>query len=239
MMRRFLADWLLMIVVTFTLLSIASLTPRKWGNELPASCESQVCVANRGFHTDLLLSPVEGIFNGNNYLTPLDVGTDLSTSYKYFGFGWGDRHFFMNPPKGIESLVFLGFKALFLPTSSVMRVQGHLALPQDQEVKCVGVSGRDYVKLVKFIEDSFQLDNQGRKILISYHSQPQTRFYQAKGSYSLLRTSNSWTAEGLRSAKVNTPLWGGISSAIMFHLNRVCPSLLTGSKKSLNSSTKI
>ncbi|NRB06100.1 MAG: DUF2459 domain-containing protein [Richelia sp.] len=34
--------------------------------------------------------------------------------------------------------------------------------------------------------------------MISYIRQPQTSFYAAKGTYSVLRTSNSWTASGLR-----------------------------------------
>ncbi len=223
--RKIFGDFLTLVVSIFSLLLIASLTPRKWGNDFSSICECQICVADSGFHTDLLVPRQNQIFDWQNYLAKQDIGTDPPAPYTYLGFGWGDRAFFMDPPRRIEPILSLGFKALFLPTPSVVRVQGHFSIPQEKEVKCVEVSRSDYLKLVEFIQDSFQLDNQGRKILIGYSRQPQTSFYAAKGSYSLLRTSNSWTAEALRSANVNTPLWAGLSSPIMFHLNRGCPSV--------------
>ncbi len=220
--RKIFRNLLVLVVSIFPLLLIASLTPRKWGNNFHSTCECQICVTNSGFHADLLLPRQNHIFDWQNYFPKQEIGIDTPVPYKYLGFGWGDRTFFMNPPKRIELVVSRGFKALFLPTPSVMRVQGHFSIPQDKEVKCVGVSRSDYLKLVEFIQDSFQLDNQGRKVLISYGRQPQTSFYAAKGSYSVLKTSNSWTASGLGSANVNTPLWAGLSSPIMFHLKRGC-----------------
>ncbi len=220
--RRIFADFLALVVAIFLLGLVGSLTPRKWGDDSHSICEGQICVANSGFHTELLVPEQNQIFDWQNYLEEFDISTGAPARYRYLGFGWGERAFFMDPPKKIEPILSLGFKALFLPTPSVVRVQGHFSIPLQKEVKCVGVSRSGYLKLVEFIQDSFQLDNQGRKILIGVGRQPQTSFYAAKGSYSLLRTSNSWTAEGLRSANVNTPLWAGLSSPIMFHLSRSC-----------------
>lgn len=218
--RKIFGDFLVLVVSIFLLLLIPSLTPRKWGNDFYSTCECQICVANSGFHTDLLVPRQNQIFDWQNYLVKQDIGTNTPVSYKYLGFGWGEGTFFMNPPRKIELVISRGLKALFLPTPSILRVQGHFSIPQDKEVKCVGISRSDYLKLVEFIQNSFQLDNQGKKILISYGRQPQTSFYAAKGSYSFLKTSNSWTASGLRSANINTPLWAGLSSPIMLHLDR-------------------
>ena len=76
--------------------------------------------------------------------------------------------------------------------------------------------------LVNFIENLFQLDAAGNKIKISYGYDNTYYFYEAKGSYFILRTCNDWTAEALQRLDVNTPLWFTLSSAIMFHLNSGC-----------------
>ncbi len=84
------------------------------------------------------------------------------------------------------------------------------------------ISGANYLKIIKFLKDTFQLDAAGNKIKISYGYDNSDSFYEAKGSYSILRTCNDWTAEALQKAEVNTPLWSTLSSGIMFHLNSGC-----------------
>jgi hypothetical protein len=76
--------------------------------------------------------------------------------------------------------------------------------------------------MVNSIKNSFLLDAAGNKIKISYGYDNTDSFYEAKGSYSILRTCNDWTAEALQKADVNTPLWSTLSAAIMFHLNSGC-----------------
>ena len=88
--------------------------------------------------------------------------------------------------------------------------------------KCVKFSGKNYLRLVNFIKNSFQLDPADNKIKISYGYDNSDSFYEAKGSYSILRTCNDWTAEVLQKADVNTPLWSTLSSAIMFHIISGC-----------------
>ena len=114
------------------------------------------------------------------------------------------------------------FKALFLPTPSTVQVQSYRFFPQIIETKCVKISAANYLKLVNFIKNLFQLDAAGNKIKISYGYDNTDCFYEAKGSYSILRTCNDSTAEALQKADVNTPLRSTLSSAIMFHLNSGC-----------------
>jgi hypothetical protein len=75
---------------------------------------------------------------------------------------------------------------------------------------------------MEFINNSFQLDAQGNRINLTTDPNYGGGFYVAKGSYSILRACNDWTAEGLRLAGVNTPLWSGLSSSIMYHVNSGC-----------------
>ena len=89
------------------------------------------------------------------------------------------------------------------------------------------MSGENYLRMVIFIQNTFQLDGGGNKIKISYGYNKNDSFYEAKDSYSILRTCNDWTAEALRKAEVNTPVWSTLSSSIMFHLNSGCECIVS------------
>ena len=140
-------------------------------------------------------------------------------------FGWGDRVFFINPPTQLGRQLTIGFKALFLPTPSALRVRRYRSMPQSLEIKCVQVSRTDYLQLMEFIQNSLELDDRGQKILISFDPTDTSSFYAAKDTYSLLYNCNSWTAAALRKANLNTPLWSGIPTAIVFHLKSSCKTL--------------
>lgn len=210
------------ILSLFLALLMGALIPSRWGAKTPKSCDYKVCVFNGVIHSDIVVPVKNKIFDWQKYLSLKDIGKQEREDYNYLSFGWGDRDFYMNTPTRIDLKIYKAFIALFLPTSSVMQVQGYKTLPKNVEVKCVGVSKSGYLKLTEFINDTFKVDNQGKKIRLSYGNPVNASFYDAKGIYSILRTCNSWTAEGLRSADVNTPLWAGLPSAIMFHLHNSC-----------------
>ena len=206
---------ILTILSIFSGLLIGALVPKKWGHS-PQSCQIKICVANLDIHTEILVPVKNKIYDWRLN----KIGTDAN--YKYLAFGWGEREFYMNAPDRIDLKIFAGVKALFLPNPSVIRVEGYRELPKNVEIKCFGVSQRGYLNLNKFIRDTFQLDKQARRIRLRYDKPLNVSYYEAKGTYSILRTCNSWTAEGLRKADVNTPLWAGLSSAIMLHLDNSC-----------------
>jgi uncharacterized protein (TIGR02117 family) len=205
-----------------TFFTIGYLTPRKWGNFAPADCTISIYVHNQGIHTEIIVPVKNEYFNWNQFLPLTEIGRDANSDYKYLGFGWGDRAFMLATPTSATIDPIITFKALFLPTPSTMQVQGYEVFPRDRTTKCVKISGANYLNMAKFIKNSFQLDAAGNKIKISYGYHNHDSFYEAKGSYSILRSCNDWTAEALREADVNTPVWSTLSSAIMLHLNSGC-----------------
>jgi uncharacterized protein (TIGR02117 family) len=203
-------------------LIIGYLTPRKWGNYSQTNCVIPIYISNQGIHTDIIVPVKNEFFNWNQYLRLTEIGRDANSEYKYLSFGWGDRAFMLETPTSTTINPVTAFNALFLPTPSTVQVQGYRVLPPNKETKCVKISGRNYLNIVNFIKKSFQLDAGGNKLKISYGYHNSDSFYEANGSYSILRSCNDWTAEALRKADVNTPLWSTLSSAIMFHLNSGC-----------------
>jgi uncharacterized protein (TIGR02117 family) len=198
------------------------LIPAKWGNYPTERCEIKICVSNTGIHSNIIVPTENRVFDWHKYLSIDGIGIDNAKNYNYLSFGWGDRDFYMSTPSLVNLKLSTTFKALFLPTPSVMYVKGYQIIPNYLEVKCIKINQNDYWQLTNFIESSFQVDANGRKIRLGNGHTDNAGFYAAKGSYSILRNCNSWTAEGLRKADVNTPLWSGLSSAIMLHLKRNC-----------------
>jgi uncharacterized protein (TIGR02117 family) len=204
------------------LLTIGYLTPRKWGNYSQADCTISLYISDQGIHTEIIVPVKNEYFDWNQYLPLTEIRRDATSDYKYLSFGWGDRAFMLETSTSAIINPVTTFKALFLATPSTVHVQSYRVFPQRIETQCVKISSENYLKMVNFIKNSFQLDAAGKKMKISYGYGNTDSFYEAKGSYSILRTCNDWTAEALQKADVNTPLWSTLSSAIMFHLNSGC-----------------
>jgi uncharacterized protein (TIGR02117 family) len=207
----------------FVTLLLSLFIPRKWIDSRQENCELQVCVAKYGIHTKLIVEIENQIFNWQKYL-PLENPDRTNLDYRYLSFGRGAENWYINPPSKLNDQIIQGLQALFLPNSAVIGVQKHKSFPDADEIKCTGVSSSDYLKLMNYIKNSFQKNEQGEMILVTNNFRDRASFYAAKGTYSLLNNSNSWTAQGLRVANLNTPLISGISEAIMLYSDANCSS---------------
>ncbi|MEG4404706.1 TIGR02117 family protein [Microcoleus sp. MON2_D5] len=221
-MRKSIQRLGIVILFLSAFLTIGYLTPRKWGNYSQPDCTISLYISNQGIHTEIIVPVKNEYFDWNQFLPLTEIGRDATSDYKYLSFGWGDRAFMLETSTSAIINPVTAFKALFLPTPSTVHVQRYRLPPQNIEIKCVKISGANYLKIINYFKDTFQLDAAGNKIKISYGYDNSDSFYEAKGSYSILRTCNDWTAEALQQADVNTPLWSTLSSAIMFHLNSGC-----------------
>ncbi len=138
------------------------------------------------------------------------------------GFGVGDQACSLESYNVPLFLIATTFLALFIPTPVAMRVLAYRNIPEQYEIKCVIISKSNCLRLMEFIDDSFQLNAQGNEINLTIDPSYGGGFYVAKGSYSIVRNCNDWTAKALRLAGVNTPIWSTLSSSIMYHINRGC-----------------
>lgn len=219
--RIFFAYFYKFILSVLFILILGILIPVQ-GNLHPSNCNYKIYIAADRIHSNIIVTIQNEIFNWQHYFPFTIPYTSSSEGFTYLVFGWGEQNFYTYTPTRLDLKLYKGFKALFFSNPSVMRVQMLRRLPRNLTVKCIQVSKRDYLQLMEFIQNSFQSSPQGEMIQIAYYPQYNARFYQAKGRYSILRTSNSWTTEGLRIANVDTPLWGGLSWAVMFHLHENC-----------------
>ncbi len=215
------------ILIATTLLGVGYFTPRRWG--MPSqNCQTQpfkIYVESDSMHVNLILPVQNQAFDWSQFLDLDQIGKDTQQSYRYLKFGWGDRDFYMNTPSWSEVKLSSVLRSLFLPGNpAALYVEGDAQLPHDQtaDLKCVRVSQDDYLKLVGFIKASFQQTSQGQPIRIQDSTIATSGFYEATGHYSILRTCNTWAADGLDSAHIQTPLWSGLASAVIRQIPNHC-----------------
>jgi uncharacterized protein (TIGR02117 family) len=216
---RRLALFFISIVVV---LAIGYLTPTQWGNYSERNGDIPIYVYNSGIHTDLVVPVKTPLWNWQQSINLKSIAADIN-SLKYLGFGFGDRSYFLETSRGATPKFSTIFNALFLPTPPAMRAIAYRNIPQKySNIKCLKISKFNYLNLVNFLENSFQLDPKNRKNLIEKIPNYWGGYYEARGTYSILRSCNDWTAEALRIAEINTPIWSSLSSAIMWHLKSNC-----------------
>jgi uncharacterized protein (TIGR02117 family) len=165
-------------------------------------------------HVNLLLPVANDQVDWNSFLSPGPIGSETGVRYQYLKFGWGDRDFYRNTPNMAAFQLPKALHALLAPGNvTTVHVQGYGALPVAEPLKCVALKAPEYRRLVGFIQASFQQTAQ-RPIRIQDGFTPSSGFYEGTGHYSILRTCNTWAAEGLDAAGVNTPLWTALAPAV-------------------------
>jgi uncharacterized protein (TIGR02117 family) len=121
-------------------------------------------------------------------------------SAEYLEFSWGDRDYFPAPDSGLG----VALKAAFWSSGSILHVVGFKDAVQNAypsaEIIEIPLSEEGFQRLVKFISDTFSRPRppapaEARPGLFS-----NSRFYAAKGKFSLFRTCNTWVAEALSAA---------------------------------------
>lgn len=207
------------------LLTIAALTPRQWhASSQQADCKFRVYVSGDLTHTNFFVPVRTDAFDWSQHLNLATIGKQAPADYRYLQFGWGDRIFYVETPSWDRISLPSAVRSLMLQNPAALFVKGHTALPHspNETLKCISLSEGNYVKLMHFLKASFQTDQQGNVQRISAGQDGDSSFYAANGRYSMLKTCNSWTADGLRAADVNTPLWGGLAPAVQHQLKDTC-----------------
>ena len=91
-------------------------------------------------------------------------------------------------------------------------------MKEDKQCKKITITEKQYQQLIAFIQDSFQTENDKiMKIETDAVYGNHDAFYEAKGSYSLFHTCNTWTNNALKSADQKAALWTPTDVGILNH----------------------
>lgn len=171
----------------------------------------EIYASSNGVHSDVII-PIELLkdsFNGN--------GIDYKTNPKYLAFGWGDKGFYLNTPTWGDLTFSTAVNAVFLKSPTAMHVTEYANIGSDW--KKVKIDKSQLMALIYFVQNSFELNSYNEFIKItSYSYGSNDIFYEAKGSYSCIRTCNTWTNEAMKKANIKTAIWTPFDWGVLKHL---------------------
>ena len=185
----------------------------------PENGEIEIFVTSNGIHTDVCLPVETTLINWTEFI---DTKTfrGIKQSPEFISIGWGDKGFFIDTPDWSDLKASTAINAAFLPSSTAMHVTYLLRKPtESKSIKRCKITKEKYTELIEFIKQSFVIYPDMTPQLIpnvGYNSKD--NFYEAKGSYYLFRTCNTWTNDALTIAGVRTSALALFENGILRHL---------------------
>ena len=173
------------------------------GRSAPGTLDHAFFVGSRGWHSSITVERA-AIPSG---AWPAGVAERTFAGCRYVEVGWGDADFYM----ARRPTVLTALDAALLPGASVLLVVGldaplERALPWGglQRVPC---SREEFAALCRAIGATFQLDGNGKAEPVGKGLYGrESRFYAARGRYSLLQTCNHFTTRMMRAGGLRASL---------------------------------
>ncbi|WP_373028371.1 DUF2459 domain-containing protein [Sulfurovum sp.] len=151
-----------------------------------------VYIVNHGYHTGIVLPKKDA--------DPYMRSFDDFKSARYLEIGWGDEVYYQTETNEL----WMGIRALFWPTDSVLHVAALQTDPvayfSNREVAQLKLSKTGFISLVKFIDNSFALNEKRQIIVLGSGLYGTSRFYRAEGKFHLFNNCNTWSAKAIHSS---------------------------------------
>jgi uncharacterized protein (TIGR02117 family) len=136
---------------------------------------------------------------------------------KYIAFGWGDKGFYLKTPTWADLKASTVFKAAFGLSSAAMHTTFYDKLKEGKRCVRLDISKEQYQRLITYIEKSLQTDASGNPVTIGADARynDHDAFYEAKGSYNLFHTCNTWTNDALKVSGQKACWWTPFDKGIL------------------------
>ncbi len=176
-----------------------------------------VYILSNGIHTDIVLPVKNNLFDWSQKVKFENTIAKDSTA-QLVAFGWGDKGFYLETPTWNDLKLSTALKAATGFSTSAIHATFYKSLKENNNCKKIIVSEAEYQKLIDYINDSFQLDSDNyMKIETNAVYGKNDAFYEAKGSYSLFHTCNTWTNNALKASNQKAALWTATDTGILYH----------------------
>lgn len=177
----------------------------------------EIYILTNGMHTDIVV-PVETDVINWSEIIPFD-DTKAKQPMKYIAFGWGDKGFYLDTPEWKDLKFSTAFKAAFWLGDSAMHTTFYNSISESEDCKKMTISKNEYIKMVNYIKNSFEFGTIGKVQLIPTEMVygDNDSFYEAKGTYNIFFTCNTWASDALKEAKQTAPLWTATQQGIFYH----------------------
>ncbi|MEW5675900.1 TIGR02117 family protein [Flavobacterium enshiense] len=177
----------------------------------------EIYLLSNGVHTDIVV-PIKSETIDWSEKVQFQHTKAKDTTANYLAFGWGDKGFYLNTPTWADLKFSTAFNAASGLSTSAMHCTFYKRLTEDEQCKKIIITEQQYEQLVVFIQDSFQMkEEEAMKIETDAVYGNHDIFYEAKGSYNLFYTCNTWTNSALKAADQTASLWTVYDKGILYH----------------------
>ncbi|CAA9199635.1 TIGR02117 family protein [Flavobacterium collinsii] len=213
--------WTLFGIFTFlalyttSVLIISKITVNSDVTEVNEKDAIPIYILSNGVHTDIVVPLVNEVKDWRKEIqfSQTQANDTLAT---FVAFGWGDKGFYLYTPEWSDLKASTALKAVFGVSSSAMHTTFFKQLKEGEDCKRILVSKENYQKLVVYISESFNNPTNPEWIK-GYSYGSKDAFYEAKGSYSLFYTCNTWANCALKAANQKASLWTVYDKGIFCH----------------------
>lgn len=180
--------------------------------------EVTIYILTNGVHTDLVL-PIRNEQIDWSKEVKFENTVQKDTAMSFIALGWGDKGFYLETPTWADLKASTAFNAAFAMSSSAIHATFYKQMKERKDCVKIELSRDQYARLVRFIQSSFDTDTKGHYLNIKTTANygKNDAFYEAKGSYSLFRTCNTWANNGLKSCGQKAALWTPFDTGIFCH----------------------
>jgi uncharacterized protein (TIGR02117 family) len=185
-------------------------------------------VLSNGVHTDLVF-PLAGSGQDWTRVFPAVHFRAVPADAAYVAIGWGDREFYLNTPRWRDLTARRALQALSGSGRSLAHVSFLRRSEMQQGSYRVPLSSAQYATLTQYVLDSLVLSGEQAVPVPGRHYGPSDAFFEARGSYNLFNTCNTWTGRGLRRAGVRIGAWTPFDFNVVRHLQPGVPPAGTAS----------
>ena len=178
-----------------------------------------IYIKSNGVHTDIVVPVKNNIYDWSRLIQLADAG-NADTSYHWVSIGWGDKGFYLQSPEWKDLKLSVALKAAFHLSSSALHATFYKDIVEDDKTVKLNISAANYKALVQYIENDFDVTDDGKSIHIESHDDgygDTDVFYEAKGSYSFFYTCNSWSNNALKAAGQPAAFWALMDKGIFRH----------------------
>jgi len=158
-----------------------------------------IYVHSNGVHLDLLL-PNKAMNSA------LKSGIDLAENSPYLSFGCGDEDFYLNTPNWSDLKASTALNAMFFQSTTLLHLTPYQSLRNSWLP--IPVDSLQLAQINTYLNDAFALSeaNQKQQIQNATYGYGDL-FYRAKGSYTFIKTCNSWVNTGLKRSGLKACAW--------------------------------
>lgn len=170
--------------------------------------EIAIYIMTNGVHTDIVVPAVSAEMNWTKEISYQNT-LEADSTYQYLAMGWGDKKFYLETPEFSDLKLSNGLRAISGLSTSAMHTTYYKNIREDASCKKIIISKAQYRQLIEYILNSFKKDETGHLINVksNIHYDIGDAFYEAKGSYSIFKTCNTWANAALKACGQRSCLW--------------------------------